>query len=81
MCKNMTTQAVPFGYGYKNVKMKCGDTGYGGEQILCDSCRDTADKEYPQGWRNTPGDICSHGNYVGDACGPDYLCGKCEDGL
>lgn len=24
---------------------------------------------------------CEHGTYTGTWCGPDYLCGPCEDGL
>lgn len=24
---------------------------------------------------------CKHGTYVGDAGGPDYICGACEDGV
>ena len=23
---------------------------------------------------------CKHGTFIGDPYGPDYLCGKCEDG-
>ena len=25
-------------------------------------------------------EYCKHGTYVGDPCGPDYLCGLCESG-
>ncbi len=24
---------------------------------------------------------CKHGYYVGYQCGPDYICGLCEDGI
>lgn len=24
---------------------------------------------------------CVHGTYIGGPCGPDYLCGWCEDGI
>jgi hypothetical protein len=23
---------------------------------------------------------CKHGVYIGDPYGPDYMCGRCEDG-
>lgn len=37
-------------------------------------------EKYPQGWRTIPGDICKHGNYVGNDYGPDFICGQCEEG-
>jgi hypothetical protein len=79
-CKNKVTQTIPRGYGYKEVLSRCGSTGIHGEQLICDECEERLKKQYPQGWRNTPGDICKHGTYVGDYCGPDYICGKCENG-
>jgi len=79
VCKNKVMQCVPNRYGYKMVKSSCGCTGINGELLLCDSCIEKAEKEFPQGWRNVPGDICKHGNYVGNCYGPDYICRKCED--
>jgi hypothetical protein len=80
MCENKVSVYVPRGYGYKEVKMSCGSTGPHGELLLCDSCEKKYEKQYPQGWRNVPGDVCKHGTYVGDAYGPDYMCGRCESG-
>lgn len=68
MC-NMVTHGV-----------KCGDVTLLGTKSLCESCEKAALKVYPQGWRRTPGDLCKHGNYVGNAYGPDYMCGRCENG-
>ena len=80
MCKNKVTIYVPSGYGMKKVKSKCGNTGAYGEMLFCDSCEEEYAKQYPQGWRDIPGDICKHGNYIGNpAYGPDYICGECED--
>jgi hypothetical protein len=78
-CLNKATQYVPRGYGYKEVKSPCGSTGIHGGQLLCSTCEASFAKQYPQGWVNTPGDKCKHGTYVGSPCGPDYLCGKCEE--
>ena len=79
-CENKVLQMVPHGYDYKQHWSPCGSTGIHGQQLVCDECMEKADARYPQGWRDVPGDICKHGNYVGDAGGPDYLCGECEDG-
>ena len=79
-CSNKVSQFVPRGYSYKEIFTKCGSTGIHGEQLLCDECLSEAEKQYPQGWRDVPGDICEHGNYIGDAGGPDYLCPICEGG-
>lgn len=50
---------------------------------LCDnkdcSGRKKILKQYPQGWRYYPGDVCRHGMYVG-GCGIDWICGYCENG-
>ncbi len=78
-CKNKVGQFVPKGYGYKEIFLPCGSTGIHGERLMCDSCEKELNEQYPQGWRNTPGDICEHGVYVGDYCGPDYICAKCEE--
>ena len=79
-CKNLVSQFIPKGYDYKEIKLPCGSTDIHGGTLLCEECWEKFIEQYPQGWRNTPGDICKHGNYVGDAYGPDYLCGLCEDG-
>jgi hypothetical protein len=78
MCENKVSQYVEHGYGYKEIKTRCGSTGIHGQKLLCDKCQEKAEKDHPQGWRDVPGDICEHGTYVGDAGGPDYMCGECE---
>ncbi len=79
-CENKVSVFVPRGYSYKEIKMPCGSTSIDGGVNLCDTCLEKLNKQYPQGWRDVPGDICKHGNYIGDAGGPDYLCGQCESG-
>ena len=79
-CQNMVEQVVPHGYSFKLIKMRCGSTSIHGDVLLCGYCIAKGKRDYPQGWRYTPGDTCRHGNYVGDAGGPDYLCGQCEMG-
>jgi hypothetical protein len=79
-CKNMVSQYVPRGFGYKEVKTRCGSTSIHGDELLCDECQEKAENKYPQGWRETPGDTCEHGCFVGDAGGPDYMCPACEMG-
>ena len=78
-CKNIAFQMVPYGYGYKQIESQCGTTGIHGEQILCDECYKKAELKYPHGWVSVPGDLCKHGTYVGDASGPDFICGYCEE--
>jgi len=78
--KRNVVQYVPTGYHYKEVLSTCGSTGIHGQQLICEECQEEEVKRYPQGWRDTPGDLCKHGNYVGDAGGPDYMCGLCESG-
>ena len=78
-CKNRVDQWVPSGWHGKNVSMPCGSTSIHGTPLYCDSCLERQEKQYPQGWRDVPGDLCKHGNYVGDAHGPDYMCGECEN--
>lgn len=78
-CANQVSQWVPRGYGYKEIKLKCGSTSMHGDQLLCDDCRDSVEQQYPQGWRHTPGDTCVHGTYLG--CHEDNdetLCPECE---
>ena len=57
---------------------ECGDM-YRGETVLCPKHLAQAEREYPQGWRAYPGDVCRHGVYVG-GCGADLMCGRCEMG-
>ena len=38
MCENTVTYYVPKGYDYKEVSGKCGNTGYGGERLICHDC-------------------------------------------
>ena len=78
-CKNKVSQFVPKGYGYKEVKLPCGSTDIHGGQLICDECEEQASREYPQGWKDIPGDLCKHGNYVGTPGGVDYMCGQCEN--
>lgn len=78
-CNNMVSQFVPRGYSYREVKLRCGSTSIHGDVLLCEDCRKAAEKEFPQGWRNCPGDTCRHGTYLG--CmedGDERLCGECE---
>lgn len=77
-CKNKVAQHIPRGYGVKTVYSPCGSTGINGELLLCDDCIAEYEKIYPQGWKHVPGDLCKHGNYVGDYSGPDYMCHICE---
>lgn len=42
----------------------------------------TQEVEYMEQVRRTGRtNYCAHGNYVGDWSGPDYICGKCENGV
>jgi hypothetical protein len=78
-CANQVSVWVSRGYGYKEVKTACGNTGLYGEQMLCDECRQAMEDRYPQGWRHAPGDTCEHGRYLG--CHEDNdetLCPECE---
>jgi hypothetical protein len=79
-CGKTISVFVPTRYSHKEIKQPCGSTRYDGGINLCEECGDKYSKQYPQGWREVPGDICKHGNYVGDAGGPDYICGACEMG-
>lgn len=78
--KRNVVQYIPTGYHYKEHLSVCGSTGIRGQQLVCDECLKEESERYPQGWKDVPGDICKHGKYVGDAGGPDYICGLCEDG-
>jgi hypothetical protein len=80
-CENKVTQYVLRGFGYKAVEMRCGSTSVHGDVLLCDECAWKAKRQYPQGWKNSPGDTCRHGTYLG--CHEDNderLCGRCEAG-
>jgi hypothetical protein len=59
------------------VPIPCGTWNNG--KVLCDECTAYYEREYPQGWRYYPGDVCRHGMYVG-GCGIDWICGACEMG-
>jgi len=75
----MVSQFVPRGWTYKEVKLRCGSTSIDGGVLLCEACERKNEREYPQGWRNYPGDTCRHGTYLG--CHEDNdetLCGACE---
>jgi hypothetical protein len=75
MCDNMV---VVYRRGTP-LEFKCG-AFVGSRVVLCEACEKAAREMYPQGWRNVPGDICRHGNYVGTCGGPDHICHKCEEG-
>lgn len=80
MCDNKVTQFVPRGYGFKEIESRCGSIGINGNNLMCDECLERYSKKYPQGWKEIPGDVCVHGNYVGNDNGVDYMCGECEMG-
>ncbi|MBI9090749.1 MAG: hypothetical protein JEZ12_16145 [Desulfobacterium sp.] len=79
-CTNKVPQYVPRGFGFKKSYIPCGATGINGETAICSECQNRLSRQYPQGWKHTPGDICKHGQFVGDAGGPDYICSECEEG-
>lgn len=79
-CGEKTIQIVPTRYHYKKVPATCGQTSHDGGIVMCEECEEKAEKTYPYGWREVPGDICKHGTYIGSAGGPDYMCGQCETG-
>lgn len=79
MCDNTVIQMIPTKWHFKEVKMQCGNTSIHGGTLLCEECISKAERNYPQGWRDVPGDTCEHGTYVGTPGGPDYICGECED--
>jgi len=62
-----------------DVEVECGSF-FAGERMLCERCERQAERDYPQGWRHSPGDVCRHGCYLGGASGPDLMCGRCENG-
>ena len=76
-CPNMAFTGATRNDG-TGIEVKCGTT-WAGEKQLCSDCEIMYEREYPQGWHYYPGDTCQHGVYVG-GCGPDYMCGLCEDG-
>jgi hypothetical protein len=78
MCENLASQFVPKGFTEKEIFLPCGSTSIHGTELLCDECEAKAEEEYPQGWRESRGDTCKHGTYIGDAGGADYLCPYCE---
>jgi hypothetical protein len=60
------------------IELPCG-RWYAGERLICDDCQENLLKDFPQGWRHTPGDLCPHGVYVG-GCAEDHMCLECELG-
>ena len=80
MCNNTVEVALPHGHNYRLVRVQCGRTDPHGRVAICNGCARRLQEGLPQGWRHVPGDTCKHGTYVGDAYGPDYICGQCEDG-
>ena len=62
------------------VTTQCGHTRPDGGYAICEKHEALLRKQYPQGWRYVPGDVCKHGSYIGDAYGPDYMCHYCEMG-
>ena len=66
------------GCGMKIGKRTCGKS-FAGRLILCPTCELAYSKQYPQGWRFYPGDLCKHGVYIGGS-GADLMCGRCESG-
>lgn len=79
VCENKVLRYVGL-YAERSIQIRCGSTNPSGGIDLCDVCLEKYEKRYPQGWRDVPGDLCCHGNYVGTAGGADYMCGRCEDG-
>lgn len=77
-CKNKVHQFLPSG---KEVELNCNSISIQGGTLLCESCEIKFMKQYPQGWKHVPGDVCRHGTYVGDIYGIDHICGHCEDGI
>jgi len=79
---NMCANTVSFNeYNYRTgntieFNVPCGNSVML-ETRLCKNCEDRANKQYPQGWKSYPGDVCKHGVYVG-GCMEDYMCGICE---
>ena len=80
-CKNKVSQFIPNNYGHNEVKLDCGSISIHGGTLICEDCEVKFMKQYPQGWKHVPGDICKHGTYIGDTYGADYICGYCEDGI
>ena len=62
--------------GEEFLTSTCGTYVYP-EYRYCDKCFTQFVAKYPQGWSVYPGDVCSHGNYVGGQA--DVQCGYCED--
>ncbi len=56
--------------------IRCRDWRNGTE--LCDACEAAFKRQYPQGWKYYPGDVCRHRKYVGGS-GIDWICQACED--
>jgi len=74
-CETDVIEYTPRG---RQVVVHCGDWRNG--MVLCEACEAKAERQFPQGWRYYPGDVCKHGQYVGGS-GIDWMCGACEMGL
>ena len=46
MCNQTVEQVIPTNIDYKTVSIKCGMTGYYGETVLCDCCKDKKQLTY-----------------------------------
>lgn len=55
-CKNMVDQAVPKGYDYKIVTLRCGSTSIYGDTLLCDECRERGVPNPPAWQREDAGE-------------------------
>ncbi len=83
MCENRVIAGYQqFNGKLEPVEVQCGDLlpfGFGGVRVvLCSACDEQARKQYPQGWRISPGDLCVHGRYH-DPAGRDCACPYCEE--
>ena len=76
MCNRLVT--AMYRRNGEEVLKECG-TSFGGTRLMCDRCEKRAIREFPQGWKFYPGDVCEHGRYVG-GCGADLMCSACEMG-
>ena len=73
-CTNQTSQFVPRGYDYVEVRMECGRTGMGGHPVYCSECIEAEAK------RGHAKHQCIHGVDLYPEDGRDIPCGQCEGG-
>lgn len=43
-----------------NCRSTCCDHWHENRLLLCESCKQAALRQYPQGWKEVPGDTCRH---------------------